>query len=232
MNLRFGQIINHSSKKLLIRVIALIFTLVLTACQGLGLPGASGDQQAGSGEVYFKDDFSDPSSGWDRLSGDGGTTDYLEGTYRIQVTQPKRTLWANPKLLFNDLRIEADVTKGEGSDNNVFGLICRYQDEANFYAFFISSDGYYGITKVIEGAGPKLLGTDKMTTSEIIKKGNATNHLRGDCVTNKLTLYVNGQMLTSVEDPDLDSGDVGLLAGIFGDTNLDVRFDNLVVSSP
>ena len=232
MNLRFGQIINHSSKKLLFRVTALIFTLVLTACQGLGLPGASGDQQAGSGEVYFKDDFSDPSSGWDQLSGDGGTTDYFEGTYRIQVTQPKRTLWANPKLVFNDLRIEADVTKAEGSDNNVFGLICRYQDEANFYAFFIRSDGYYGITKVIEGAGPKLLGTDKMATSEVIKKGNSINHLRGDCVTNKLTLYVNGQMLTSVEDPDLGAGDVGLLAGIFGDTSLDVRFDNLVVSSP
>ncbi|MCJ7529550.1 MAG: hypothetical protein MUO64_00790 [Anaerolineales bacterium] len=47
-----------------------------------------------------------------------------------------------------------------------------------------------------------------------------------------MTLYVNGQMLTSVEDPDLGAGDVGLLAGIFDDTSLDVRFDNLVVSSP
>jgi hypothetical protein len=39
-------------------------------------------------------------------------------------------------------------------------------------------------------------------------------------------------MLTSMEDPDLDAGDVGLLAGNFGDASLDVRFDNLVVSSP
>lgn len=232
MNLSFDHNANHPAKKLFILVTAMLITLVLTACQGIKLPGAGNDQQAGSGEVYFKDDFSDPSSGWDRLSGDGGSTDYFEGAYRIQVSQPKRTLWANPKLFFNDLRIEADVTKAEGSDNNVIGLICRYQDEANFYAFFISSDGYYGITKVIEGTGPNLLGTDKMAASEVIKKGNATNHLQGECVANKLTLYVNGQMLTSVEDIDLDSGDIGLLAGNFGDSNLDVHFDNLVVSSP
>jgi hypothetical protein len=232
MHLPFITTTNHPGKKLRFLVTVMLFTLVLTACQGIVLPSAGSDQQAGSGEVYFKDDFSDPSSGWDRLSGDGGTTDYFEGTYRILVTQPKRTLWANPKLFFNDLRIEADVTKAEGGDNNVIGLICRYQDQANFYAFFISSDGYYGITKVIEGVGPKLLGTDKMSASEVINKGNDANHLRADCVANKLTLYVNGQMLTSAEDADLDSGDIGLLAGNFGDASLDVRFDNLVVSNP
>ena len=43
------------------------------------------------------------------------------------------------------------VNENNGRCSNSFGVICRYQDEENFYAGLITSDGYAGIFEVKEG---------------------------------------------------------------------------------
>jgi hypothetical protein len=54
-------------------------------------------------------------------------------------------------LTFMDVRIEVDAVKMAGPDLNDIGVICRYKDPSNFYFFSVSSDGYYGVSKVING---------------------------------------------------------------------------------
>jgi hypothetical protein len=68
--------------------------------------------------------------------------------------------------------------------------------------------------------------------SDKILKGDATNHIRADCVGDTLTLYVNGEKLAEAKDSDFTSGDVGLMAGTFDQVGVDIRFDNFVVSRP
>ena len=140
-------------------------------------------------------------------------------------------MWANPGLSFNDSYVEVMATKVGGDNNNDFGLICRYQDENNFYFFIISSDGYYGIGKVVNGE-QLLIGNDSMPPSEVIRQGDESNHLRAGCVGSQLSLAVNGQMLAEYEDTDFVSGDIGLLAGSFENPGTDIHFDNLVVTKP
>jgi hypothetical protein len=181
--------------------------------------------------VLFRDDFSNPSSGWDRVSVSEGVTDYAEGVYRILVNTSNTDVWANPGLNFSDARIEVDATKVGGDDNNDFGVVCRYKDNANFYFFVISSDGYYGIGKFVDGE-QKLIGSESMPPSDKINTGNATNHLRADCVGNTLRLYVNDELLGEVEDSDFTSGDVGLIAGSFDQPGTDIHFDNFIVLKP
>ena len=54
--------------------------------------------------------------------------------------------WSNlSRVVPEDLRIEVDVSKQNGPDDNAFGVLCRYQDPENFYYFLISSDGFGGI---------------------------------------------------------------------------------------
>lgn len=183
------------------------------------------------GNVLFQDDFSDPSSGWDRVSVDDGITDYTEGVYRIFVNTINTDVWSNPGLQFSDARIEVDAAKVGGGDNNDFGVLCRYMDSDNFYFFIISSDGYYGIGKVQEGV-QELIGVDAMPPSEVIKQGDATNHLRADCIGSKLSLYVNGEFLAQYEDSALTSGDIGLIAGTINAPGTDIHFDNLKVLKP
>ena len=212
----------------------LIPTVVLTlACTALGGPDVSVPTLAPAGDstVLFRDDFSDTESGWDRVRSDEGVTDYEGGQYRIFVDKDLFDYWANPGRSFSDVRVEVDATKVGGSDNNDFGLICRYQDVENFYAFLISSDGGYTITKYSAGSA-ELLGASDWLASGAVNQGDATNRMRADCVGDVLTLYANDQLLHSVNDADFASGDVGLIAGTFEEPGTDILFDNFVVLEP
>jgi hypothetical protein len=181
--------------------------------------------------ALFSDDFSAPDSGWDRAQEETGVTDYDNGQYRIFVDEPQHDYWANPGLSFTDVQVEVDATKNGGPDDNDLGLICRYQDTENFYAFLISSDGFYAILKY-SGGSSETLGSDSWPPSEAINQGAATNHLRADCVGDSLALYANGELLQSVSDSAFTSGDVGLMAGTFEEPGTDIVFDDFVVLQP
>jgi hypothetical protein len=181
--------------------------------------------------VLFQDDFAEPTSQWDRINTPEGITDYQDGAYRIYVNLVDSDIWANPGLDFGDVRVEVDAAKAGGDDNNVFGLICRYLSNDNFYFLVVSSDGYYGIGKVKDGV-QKLIGTESMPPTEEVNKGDATNHLRADCVGDRLTLFVNGEKLGEQTDADFSRGDVGLFAGAFETPGTDIRFDNFSVLKP
>lgn len=210
----------------LIAVLAALGLAVL-ACQA---PSSRAAQRTPS-SVLFQDDFSNPSSGWDRVDSNEGITDYAQGYYRIYVNIKDSDIWSNPHLNFTDTRVEVEATKVSGDENNIFGLLCRYKDHENFYFLVVSSDGYYGIGKVKNGT-QSLIGMENMLSTDQVIQGNAANHLRADCVKDTLALYVNGQKLSEQTDGELTSGDVGLFAGAFDTPGTDIHFDNFSVLKP
>ena len=155
--------------------------------------------------------------------------DYDGGGYRILVRQPKLNIWSTSEKDFGNVRVEADVIKLNGPDENRMGLLCRYRG-GDYYFFVISNDGYYAIGKFIGGL-TLLLGPTEMQASEAIQQGTM-NHLRADCIGDKLTFYINFTEVASVTDADFPSGDVGVLAGAFSEPGVDVLFDNFVVIQP
>jgi hypothetical protein len=181
--------------------------------------------------VLFVDDFSDTSSGWDRVDVEEGITDYGDGVYRIFVNTDNTDQWANPGQDFTDTTIEVEATKVGGPDDNDFGVICRYDDTENFYFFIISSDGFYATGRVIDGT-QELLSDSDMMENDAIYIGNVTNNIQVDCVGSRLTFSVNGTQLVAVEDTAFSSGDVGLIAGTFDTPGADIYFDNFVVREP
>lgn len=181
--------------------------------------------------VLFEDDFSSSSSGWDRSAYDFGETDYVDGGYHIAVTADYSSVWSNPGISASDVSVEVDGSKRGGVDDNEYGVICRYQDEGNFYAGSISSDGFYAIIKIQNGEFG-YVGAESMQPSDLISQGDATNRVRLDCVGSTLTLYVNGSMLVSASDSSFASGDVGLYAGSFATPDVDIFFDNFVAQRP
>ena len=208
----------------------------------LALPTAEGqveppaDQPADQPEpaeagVLFFDDFSDPDSGWDRTDYDGSTTDYLDGQYQILVTDTSADFWANPGLDFGDVHVETLATKAGGPDDNDFGVICRYQDLDNFYYFVISSDGYAGIIKLIDGENIGL-GSEELEPTDAILQGDSTNLIEAECVGSTLRLYVNGELVAEAEDTAFSQGDVGLIAGTYDIPGTDIRFDDFLVTEP
>jgi hypothetical protein len=203
-----------------------LLSLAALACQLLSL--ASLNQP---GSVLFQDDFSDATSGWKQVRLAEGEAVYQSGAFRITVTAPNTYLWSTPGLSFTDTRIEVVALKAGGTENNVFGVICRYQEDMQFYAFLISSDGYYGIAKYQAGQ-LRMLGTQGMPPADAIQQGNAANHLRADCTANVLAFYVNGVQVAAYQDDDFSSGGAGLIAGAIDTPSTDIIFDNFSVQKP
>jgi len=216
----------------MVRIVSIIILLIffLNACQLSSLTASFNETP--SGAVLFQDDFSDPSSGW-KITNDFqlGTMDYFDNFFRIQVLGQYNLLSSDPGLEFKDVQIEADMIKVIGSSDDMFGLVCRAVDPENYYFFVISSDGYYGIGKVIAGH-QSMLGSQGLLPSEIILQGKTKNHIHVECVAEGLKLIVNGQELAQVEDTDLNTGAVGILAATMQDDENVVLFDNFSVINP
>jgi hypothetical protein len=204
----------------------LLFTIVLSACSP-SLPAVL--PAASPGEVLYQEDFEDNTTGWARIKNENGIMDYDSGGYRMLVRQPQLNIWSTSEQNFGDVRIEADVIKLNGPDENRMGLMCRYQ-AGDYYFFIISNDGFYTIGKFM-GGHALLLGQSEMQASETIQDG-ASNHLRADCIGNTLTFYINYAQVATAQDTDLANGDVGVLAGAFDEAGVDVLFDHFVVLQP
>lgn len=203
------------------------FMFLLAAC----LPAAPTEpvRTGNPGDILYQESFTDNTSGWDRVINDGGIMDYDSGGYRILVRQPNMNYWSTPEMNFGDVRVEVDVTKLNGPDENRMGLMCRYQN-GNYYFFVISNDGYYGIGKFINGQA-SLMGDSDMSPIPIVQL-EPLNHLRADCVGDMLRFYVNYTEIANVQDGELQTGDVGVMAGSFSEPGVDVLFQNFVVMQP
>ena len=205
-----------------------ILALAALACQAPIIKRLVPSQ---SGKMLFQDDFSDPSSGWNRVTTTKGQTDYADGVYRTFVNESNLDIWSMPGRDFSDVRIEVDALKVGGERDNRFGIICRAVSADSFYTFIVSSDGYYGIGK-IKGQDYHLIGMDALQPSQAIRLGTALNRLRVDCIGDRLALSVNGLKLVEVQDSEFASGDVGLIAGTYQSAGTDIRFDNFIVYQP
>jgi len=204
-----------------------IFILILSSC----LPAQPTEpvKVGNPGEVLYQENFANNTSGWDRVLNDGGIMDYDSGGYRILVRQPKMNFWSTPAGNFGDVRVEADVTRLNGPEENRAGLMCRYQN-GNYYFFVVSNDGFYAIGKFTNGQAI-LIGQESMVASDVIQDEGA-NHLRADCIGTTLTFYVNDTQVASTLDADFATGGVGVLAGSFDEPGVDVLFQDFAVMQP
>ena len=118
----------------------------------------------------------------------------------------------------------------EGSEENLYGVICAYQDVDNFITVEITSSGDYSFWKQTDGEWDILL--DASRPSEAIKSGKETNHWQVDCADNSLSLTINGEYIASVQHVEIPAGDVGLIAETNAAIPVEVEFDNFVVAAP
>lgn len=211
-------------------ILVILIALILGACQAKSI--ISSLFEIPSGAVLFQDDFSDPRSGWkSQIYEQSGILEYFDGFYRIQINGSHHMLWTGPDLNFSDVHMEVDTIKVIGSPDDTFGLVCRAIDQENYYFFVISSDGYFGIGKVSNSV-QKLIDMPGMLPSEFITQGKAENHLRADCIGERLDLYANGQQLAGVSDLEFTNGNVGLFVGTLEASENIVLFDNFSVLKP
>lgn len=179
----------------------------------------------------FSDYFTNPTSGWDVRHDSNAITDYQNGEFVIFVGKIETILWSKPNLHLTNVIIEVDTREAAGPDDNLYGIICRYQDSNNFYRLVIAGNGYAGITKRAKGVVTVLSGP-LLTRSPAVNRGQASNHLKAVCDGSQLSLFVNEQLIAQAQDSDFTGGDVGLLASTGKHPGVEIHFSHFTVKQP
>ncbi len=194
----------------------LCLALLLSGCgRGDGLP--------------WEEDFSAPGA-W-KLESDAAARVTMEGgVLRIAIAAPNQLAWASAGKDLRDFRLTVEASQVAGPDDNEYGVLVRMQDPRNFYAFSVSGDGYFLVSRFVDGVRQPL-GAD-WSPSDAVHPGTGTNVLEVVVQGNRLTFIVNDRQLAQVEDDRFVHGDVGLYAGSFYEGGVEVHFDNLRVTAP
>ncbi|MDQ3912482.1 MAG: CHAT domain-containing protein [Actinomycetota bacterium] len=201
---------------------------------------ASNDQSAGQprnpGNVLFRDNFSNASSGWNQAKEDNVGNYYDNGRYRIYAVGTTRFAISPIELPEQDVVVQVDASRtgdAPSSPSSNWGIICRSINNENFYQMGIGYDGHPYIRK-LKNNGFSTLASGPSYQGSAIREGRSSNHIRGDCLGSKLTLYVNDQKVLEARDAEFGSGNVGLYVQDTGNgpPGTDVSFDNFSISEP
>ena len=180
-------------------------------------------------EIMYQDDF-EATQGWYTFEGDRFRFEYKSGAYMIYNNLLEAVVNSVRTQNHTDVVLEVDAARSSGPPNGYFGLVCRFQDDSNYYALVLGSDGYYGIAR-LQGGKITFISLPP-SPNDAINAGFANNRIRASCIGDTLTLYTNGVKLTEASDDTFDSGFVGLAVGTKSVAGLEVLFDNFTILKP
>ena len=217
---------NSNQKTLLYNGFIVFFMAIILACQVPLFPYTRG-------EIIFEDDFSISNANWDTWEKPNeSAVSFFEGGLIMIVSKPNLDIITTNNVSYPNVIIQTTAEKRYGSNDNAYGIVCRYLNDRNYYAFLISSDGYYGIVKVIDGEF-RLLSSENMEFDESIHRDEEQNIISAKCHGSSLTLLVNEIEKINVIDGDHRAGLTGLITVSFSEVDeIAILFDNFLVKVP
>lgn len=180
-------------------------------------------------KLVYQDNFSSK-AGWTKEIKDNYGFEFTGGGYQIFVNIKDVPIWSVRSNPYQDVQLEVDALDIDNGNGGYWGLVCRHTGGANFYAFVIGSDGFFGIAK--KGGGSFTFLKQGGAPIEANISSDDVNHIRADCIGNTLSLYANGVLLAEVQDKEYLKGDVGMVVGSRQKGKVTVLFDNFMVYSP
>jgi len=220
-------------KKTLFLFISLLIAITLSACSYFHDGKISQDKLPWkqSGATLLFEDFTDEKSHWEEVNNVYELKLYSPQGYFVSVNPPDGRTISTSGQVFTDAKLSVEIQKITGPKNTSYGLICRYLDKQNYYAFSISADGYAGIIKVEDGK-PSMISGDQFIFSELVKEEDATNSLIASCVGDTLSLNINGTDLITVKDSSFSIGELGLFLETSSEGGASAQFNQFLVVKP
>jgi hypothetical protein len=100
--------------------------------------------------LIYEDDFS-IRAGWVIEETDGFGMYYQAGGYRIDNRSSSSNVSSTRSFEHPDIRVEVDAIRVRWSLGGYYGVVCRWQNFQNMYAFVIGGDGFHAIAKIQQG---------------------------------------------------------------------------------
>jgi hypothetical protein len=166
------------------------------------------------------------------------------------------------KQHWGNFDFSVQASPADGPLNNGYGVIFRFQSKGNnspddddFYLFLVSSDGYYQVTRSLDGVQKELSnwipsplvnqGIGVTNTVRVVASGDRFQFYINDqlvqvCVpdnTEGISTYnaggcVQGQMLDVLVDSSIPEGQIGVVIQTLDEPGVVVNFDNVMVVGP
>ena len=183
--------------------------------------------------VLLMDSFDNPAAGRLSSRSDDPSVEqgYAEGEYQVRLSssaRPVRVVGASS--VFSDLQVAVDARLAEGTEGRWVGVACRMNPKdgtAQLYALLmVPATGQFALSNF---DGYRWTHLVPFRSSEVVRRGNASNRLELTCVGSTITARINGTEVASVQDGTYSSGYVALVVSRDEGIPLEARFDNLVV---
>lgn len=178
------------------------------------------------------------------------------GTLRIENGETDVYAFSVAQPYFANFDLYAEAQATAGPLNNGYGLIYRYRDPQNFYMFLVSSDGYYRVSRVVDG--DQRLLSEWIDTPIVAQGFDTPNRLRVVGRGDRFTFYINdqqvqlcipnnpdgvstyrtglgcidGTMQDELVDAGIAEGQIGVVAFSLAEPDVIATFDNVLVYSP
>ena len=189
-----------------------------------------GGNQAGS--KLLSDTFEGRSSNWGVGTDADYDVQYVDGALQVKVIATNMKVYSGPNATtYQNVHIEVDALNTGSDPKSAFGILCNQQViNDKFYFAYITPSGEYGIVKAMFIDNDVELTSG---TSDLIPQNAPSYRIGLDCASNgALTLYVNGQMITSASDTEYSGGTIGVIAWSGDvDSGTTVSFDNFLVTA-
>jgi hypothetical protein len=178
-------------------------------------------------QILYQDDFSNPDSGWPINDSGNTKVGYINGEYQILIRTAGWLNAVSSGFGTQDYKVSVqlrNVTGAFASYGIIFGIM---PDWSSWYSLEIYPDGWYGVYKYDTYGGGKVFAE---AFSPAIKLSTATNIITVERNTPAITVYANGQILTTIPSEYFyGSRYLGLINYSYDQPNIDVRFDNFRV---
>ena len=195
------------------------------------VPPTETQSPASNSDVLLDDDFSARRTQWGTGTDTDDAVEYVNEALNFQVFTKNFIVWSYPNEKdYENVHMEVTVINNGTDPTTAFGFFCDKNSviSDSRYYFAITPAGEYAIAKSALAVDDVFLtNNDQWAKSDLIAKNAASYHMGADCGNGKLTLYVDGQQVASVEDTTYTSGGIALFAWSGKDaTNTNVSFDD------
>ena len=211
-------------------LILLILICIAAACTTPANPETSPVPTPES--QILRDDFSSPNPAWALFDTDAVAA-YVQDEELFLEDRGQGIAVYSPLMekRYDDVEVQVQARHVQGSMNNWMGVICRLQNESNYYLLAVSADGYYLIQRVEDDVVTPLVGPE---FSEAVNIGKSQNDIIARCEGNTFSLRVNDTLLvTRSDDVATAGGQIALFAdAVDAGSSTVAAFDDLVLSTP
>jgi hypothetical protein len=181
--------------------------------------------------VLFADTFDSDVSGWStgRFEDDYtiNNVTIAEGRYSLTATTKKGAFVEKklPNQQFSDFVMTVEATPLDTEEHYSYGMSFRLGKGGTGYSFEIGNDGLYSVL-LYENEWKRL---KDWSSSDAINAGE-TNKIMVVADGVDLSFYVNGELLTTLQNDVVLEGQIGLVVDMFEeDRTATVEYDNLEV---